>query len=106
MSEAFGCRLAFAGCSWQEGAAMANLEAVRMAFLGFFSIAMLTWFFSSRTRLFIRVFVPRDQLFAAGRSILHPREEFRRGMRLISWLQFFVACGFGIAWLWQWLGMG
>ena len=35
-------------------------------FGGFSFIAALTWFFSSRPRLFIRVFMPRDKLWSTG----------------------------------------
>lgn len=70
-------------------------EAMPQAFVGFASIAGLTWFFSSRPRMFMRIFVPRDELFRAGRHILQ-RAEFRRSMRLMAGLQFVVACVFGL----------
>jgi hypothetical protein len=77
----------------------ANAEALLQAWVGFTVVAGLTWFFSSRPRLFMRVFVPRDELFRAGRRILR-RDEFRRGMRLMAGLQFAAACLIGLAGLW------
>jgi hypothetical protein len=78
---------------------MRTSEAILSAFNGFASIAALTWFFSSRPRLFLRVFVPRNELFAAGRCILRG-DEFRHGTRLIAGLQFVAACVFGLVGLW------
>ncbi len=69
-----------------------------MAFLGFSSIAAMTWFSSSRPRLFVRIFVPRDQLFGTGRSILRDTQ-WRSGMRIMAGLQFGVACVIGLIWL-------
>jgi hypothetical protein len=80
-------------------AAGANAQALLHGWAGFTTIAGLTWFFSSRPRLFMRVFVPRDHLWSAGRQILR-RDEFRRGTRLIAALQFGVACVIGAVWLW------
>jgi len=77
---------------------MGAAEAMH-AFLGSISIAALTWFFSSRPRLFMRTFVPREELFGAGRRILR-RDEFRRGMRLMALLQGGAACVFGLVGLW------
>ncbi|MBX9582251.1 MAG: hypothetical protein K2X87_18260 [Gemmataceae bacterium] len=68
-------------------------------FLGFASVAALTWFFSSRPRPFLRVFVPSGERFRAGRSILR-RDEFRRGMRVMAALQFGTACLIGLALWW------
>ena len=79
---------------------MDDANTMAKAFFGFASIAALTWFFSTRPRLFMRVFVPRDQLFGAGRQILR-RAEFRHGMRVIAGLQFGAACVFGLFWLWE-----
>ena len=78
---------------------MGAAEAMPQAFVGFASVAGLTWYFSSRPRLFVRVFVPREELFRAGRHILR-RAEFRRGMRVMAGLQFGVACVFGLVGLW------
>ncbi len=78
---------------------MGVAESMPEAFFGCSSIATLAWFFSSRPRLFMRVFVPREELFGAGRQILR-RDEFRRGMRLMALLQFGVAGPFGLVWLW------
>ena len=74
-----------------------------MAFVGFSLIAVLTWFFSYRPRLFVRVFVPRDELRGAVRGILR-EPNFGRGMRVIALLQFGVATVFGLVGLWLWLG--
>ncbi|OWK35458.1 hypothetical protein [Fimbriiglobus ruber] len=70
-----------------------------LVFVGFATVAGLTWFFSSRPRLFVRVFVPRVELFRAGRHILR-RAEFRQGMLLMAGLQFGVACAIGLVALW------
>src|SRR5262245_30700634 len=68
------------------------------AFFGPASIAALTWFFSSRPRLFMRAFVPREERFAVGRQALRG-DKFRRGMRLMACLQFVAACVLGlVAW--------
>jgi hypothetical protein len=76
-----------------------NATEAMQAFLGSTFIAALTWFFSARPRLFMRVFVPREELYGAGRRILRG-EEFRRGMRLMALLQFGLACVFGLVGLW------
>lgn len=78
---------------------MTAVEAMPTAFIGFSSIAALTWFFSYRPRLFIRVFVPRDDLRGAIRGILHD-PNFGRGMRIMALLQFSVAAVFGVVGLW------
>jgi hypothetical protein len=74
-------------------------EAMPIAFVGFSSIAAITWFFSYRPRLFVRIFVPRDELRGAVRRILRD-PNFGRGMRLISLLQFSVSAVFGLIGLW------
>jgi hypothetical protein len=76
-----------------------HAETLLMAWVGFSTIAGLTWFFSTRPRLFVRVFVPREELWSAGRQFLR-RDEFRRGMRQMAGLQFGVACAFGLVGLW------
>ena len=73
---------------------MGAAEAMPVAFFGFSSIAALTWFLSLRPRLYLRVFVPRDEWLAVARDIRH--EEFTRGMRQMAGLQFGVACVFGL----------
>ncbi len=78
---------------------MEAAEAMLQTFAAGAGIAGLTWFFSSRPRLFLRVFVPRDHLFAAGRHVLR-RAEFRRGMRLIAGLQLGGAGAIGLVELW------
>jgi nitrate reductase gamma subunit len=77
---------------------MGTAEAMPIAFLGFSSIAALTWYFSSRPRLFLHLFVPRDEWIGVARWAF--REDFRRGMRLMAGLQFGVACVFGLVGLW------
>jgi hypothetical protein len=78
---------------------MQAAEAMFVAFVAFTAIAGLTWFFSTRPRLFMRIFVPRDEVFRAGRHIFR-RDEFRRGMRQMAGLQFGVACAIGTISLW------
>jgi hypothetical protein len=82
---------------------MTAAEAMPTAFIGFSSIAALTWFFSYRPRLFVRMFVPRDELRGAIRGILRD-PNFGRGMRVIALLQFSVAAVIGIIGLCLWLG--
>jgi hypothetical protein len=79
---------------------MNTVEAMPVAFVGFSTIAALTWFFSSRPRLFLRVFVPPNEWLGIARTTLKKREEFRRGMRIIAGLQFGAACVFGLIGLW------
>jgi hypothetical protein len=78
---------------------MAAAEAMPIAFFGFSFIAALTWVFSYRPRLFIRVFVPREELREAIRGILRD-PNFGRGMRFMALLQFSVAVIFGLIGLW------
>lgn len=77
--------------------------ALLFAFVGFSTIAAMTWFFSSRPHLFVRMFVPKAELRTAVRTFLKKPEEFRQGFRLIAELQYGVAFAFGLAWLWNWL---
>jgi hypothetical protein len=57
--------------------------------VGCWTIAALTWFFSDHPRLFLRVFVPRDDLWFVARQMLGlRREENRIAMRIISGVQF------------------
>lgn len=77
---------------------MGAAEAMSVAFLGFSSIAGLTWFFSSRPRLYLRVFVPREEWLGVARWAF--RDDFRRSMRQMAGLQFAVACAFGLVGLW------
>jgi hypothetical protein len=62
-------------------------------------LASLDWFFSTRPRLFIRVFVPHDELWGAGRRILRDPIGWRRGLRVFAILHlvFGIAVGF-LAW--------
>jgi hypothetical protein len=67
--------------------------------VGFFAIACLTWFFSTRRRLFFHTFVPPAELRAYARSI--PRgDDFRKGMRAIALIEFVAAALFSFAALW------
>ena len=79
---------------------MAAAETMLIAFVGFSAIAAMTWFFSYRPRLFIRVFVPQDDLRVAVRGILRD-PNFGRGMRIMALLQFFVAAIIGASGLWM-----
>ena len=81
---------------------MTAAEALPTAFLAFSSIAALTWFFSYRPRLFVRVFVPREERRGAIRGILRD-PNFGRSMRAMALLQFGVAAVFGVVGLWLWL---
>ena len=71
---------------------MGLAEEMGVGFLCFASIAALTWFFSSRPRLYLLVFVPRDEWLGVARWAF--RDEYRRGMRLMAGLQFAAACVF------------
>ena len=66
--------------------------------LGFTSIALLTLFFSTRRKLFIRTFVPSDDLreFLRGQR---QNPDFGRGMRTIAYLQLLISGGLWIAFL-------
>ncbi len=67
--------------------------------VGTFAFAGLTWFFSSRRRLFIRTFVPREELRAHVRSL--PRgDDFGKGLRAIAMIEFVMATLFTLAALW------
>lgn len=72
-----------------------------LAAVAFFSVAGLTWFFASRPRLFVRVFVPSHEWREAVRHILRD-PQFGRGMRTMALLQAAVAMAFGLAATWCW----
>ena len=78
-----------------------NIKTCFIASGGFAVIASLTWFFSSRPRLFIRVFVPADELPRAARTILRD-PTFVRGMRSMAFLQYGVAALFFLGTLVAW----
>jgi hypothetical protein len=78
---------------------METTKAMLIAWIGFSAIALLTWFFSSRPRLFIRVFVPREEYRVAVPAILRDRG-FQRDMRQMSLLQFGVGGILGLVGLW------
>ena len=69
------------------------------AFCGFSAVATSTLFFSYHRKLFIRVFVPREECREAIRT-LPKNPDFRRGMHVIAVLQYSVAALFGILKLW------
>jgi hypothetical protein len=81
---------------------MSAAEAMLFAFFGFSSVAAVVWFFSLRPRLYLRVFVPRDEWLGVARWAF--RHDFRRGMRLMAGLQFGMACVFGLVGLWLLVG--
>ncbi len=60
------------------------------AALCFLAIPCGTWFFSYHPRLFIRVFVPREEWREAVRSILR-EPTYGRGTRWMAVLQFILA---------------
>jgi hypothetical protein len=78
---------------------METTKAMFIAWIGFSAIGLLGWFFSSRPRLFIRVFVPRDELRIAVPAILR-EPGFKRDMRQMSLLQLGVGGIFGLVGLW------
>ena len=55
-----------------------------------YTIPSLTWYFSTRRKLFIRVFVPKDELKVALRG-LPDDVQFRRSFRTCALLQLVVA---------------
>jgi hypothetical protein len=59
-------------------------------------VASLTWFFASRPRLFVRVFVPEEELRGAIRNCVR-NPSFEPSMRTMSKLQFAVALWVGAA---------
>jgi hypothetical protein len=67
-----------------------NIAVVLFGSVAFVLIACATWFFSYRPRLFIRVFVPREDWRGVIRSILRD-PNYGRGMRWMAALQFAAA---------------
>jgi len=82
---------------------MTAAEAMPIALIAFASVAAMTWFFSYRPRLFVRMFVSRDELRGAIRGILRA-PNFGRNMRIMALLQFGVAVVFAATGLWLWFG--
>ncbi len=80
---------------------MDNVEPLVFAFVGFSAIASTTWFFSLRPRLFIKVFVSREDYRNAIRSFVRD-PNFCKGMRIMAGLQFFVGALMGMAAIWLW----
>jgi len=74
---------------------METAGVMMVSCIGFSGVAALTRFFSSRPRLFVRVFVPHDELPKVARGILR-NPHFCRGTRQMSLLQFAVAGIFGV----------
>ncbi|HVU89260.1 MAG TPA: hypothetical protein VHD36_18180 [Pirellulales bacterium] len=58
----------------------------RWILLGFSLFAALTWLFAEWPRLFIRVFVSREELYRVRRMLRDPH--YARNMRIIALLQF------------------
>jgi hypothetical protein len=79
-----------------------NVQVGLVAFIGFFFVSSLTWFFSSRRKSFIRTFVPPDELRNAVRG-MRDEKQFRQGMRTISLLQFGVTFAILLVTLGAWL---
>lgn len=67
-----------------------------VGFFALLSVPAIMWFYSYHPRLFIRTFVPRDELRAAIPGILRD-PNFGRGMAL---LQFGVAVVIGVIGSW------
>ncbi len=69
-----------------------------LVMLGFAAIASLSWYFAPRPRLFVRVFVPRDEWRVAIRNCVQ-NSLFEQSLRTMSKLQFTVALwtGAGVA---------
>lgn len=79
---------------------MDRLAIPLLMWLGFSMVAGLTWFFSSRPRLFIRIFCPAEELWTAARGILKHGPDHKRAMRFIALLQFAAGsvAAMAIAW--------
>ena len=82
---------------------MNAVQACPYIFVGFSAIAAMTLFFSFYPRLFIKVFVPREDYRHAVRTFLR-EPDFARGMRFIAFLPFAMAILFGIAGIWMRMG--
>jgi hypothetical protein len=79
---------------------MANADWVLVAFPAFMFVAALTWFFSSRPRLFLRTFAPSEELrFATIRHMLRD-PSWPRAMRFIALLQIAMAFVVGAIGFW------
>jgi hypothetical protein len=64
-------------------------ENMRNGFIAagaFFLIGCITFFFSTRRKLFLRIFVPPEELWKTARSILRD-PSFTQGMRAMAILQ-------------------
>ena len=80
---------------------MNHVQSLVFAFVGFTVIAIMSWFFSFRPRLFIKVFVPREEYRHAIRSVVR-NPDFCKSMRLIAGLQFLVGAMMGMTAIWIW----
>jgi hypothetical protein len=78
---------------------MGASESLLVFWIGGSCIAGLTWFFSSRPRLFVRVFVPREDWREAIRFMVRD-PNFGRNMKQMSLIQFVFVGLFGIVGLW------
>ena len=68
-------------------------------------VASMTLFFSSRPRLFVRYFVPREEWRGAVRAFVR-NKEYTPGMRAMALLQFGFSAVFGAIGLTLWLVLG
>lgn len=81
---------------------MGAKEALLVSWLGGSAIAGLTWFFSFRPRLYLRLFIPREDWQAAVVAVLRD-PGWPRGMRRMAAVQLGFAGCFGLAALWLYL---
>lgn len=78
---------------------MEAAEGLLAFWIGGSLISGMTWFFSSRPRLFIWVFVPRDEWRGAIQLMVRDRG-FGLAMQKMALLQFSVAVVLGLIGLW------
>ena len=71
-----------------------NAIAVLVLAIAFTSLSWLTFYFSSRRKLFLRCFVPADELHDVVRGMRGP--SFQTGLRVIAALQIVVAASLWI----------
>jgi len=76
-------------CPWYgEG----GIEVGLFVSVGFYLLACMTWFFSSRPEMFLRTFVPPDERDTVRSSMERPNTE--RGIRSMAILQAVCATAF------------
>jgi len=76
------------------GVAGADAMAAILGFAGFLTVGCLCWYFSSRPRAYIRLFVPRGELMPAARRILRGGTAYEKGIRIIALIQILIGVGF------------